>query len=174
MEKRLFIWQIVGITFTAVTGTLLHFLYQWTKWRIFAPVSAVNESTWEHMKLAFVPSLLFAVTQSFFAEEYGNFWLVKLIGISVGTALIPVIFYTLRGSFGEVSTVIDITIFFVAVICEYLLEFYLFGIIECNLYQKLISLSLLLLGVVAFTLFTFYPPQIPLFLDPVTNGYGIT
>ncbi|MDH5624342.1 MAG: DUF6512 family protein [Candidatus Bathyarchaeota archaeon] len=33
--------------------------------------------------------------------------------------------------------------------------------------------ALVLLGV-AFVLFTFYPPHLPLFRDPVTGEYGIT
>jgi hypothetical protein len=33
-------------------------------------------------------------------------------------------------------------------------------------------IALVLLGL-AFVLFTFYPPQLPIFRDPNTEGYGI-
>ena len=61
MKRSLSIWQFAGFTFTAVLGTLLHFLYEWTQMIAFAPFSAVNESTWEHMKLLFIPMFLLAI-----------------------------------------------------------------------------------------------------------------
>lgn len=174
MKKNLFIWQIIGLTFTAVLGTVLHFLYQWTNLKFIATISAVNESTWEHMKLVFVPSLAFAFIQSFWAkDDYECFWFVKLIGILLGTLLIPILFYTLSGSFGHLSAITNISIFFIAIIIEYLTELFLFNRINKNIYLKWISIGILLIIFALFIIFSFYPPKIPLFLDPVTNGYGI-
>ena len=175
MKKNLFVWQFVGLTFTAVLGTLLHFFYEWTGVKIFAPISAVNESTFEHMKLVFVPAFIFAIIQSFFSKnDYTCFWVVKLIGINIGTLLIPVLFYTLSGSFGELSAVINIAIFFVSVIAQYLVELFLFNRLSCKWWLKWLAITILVCILILFFVFTFYPPKIPLFLDPVTNGYGIT
>lgn len=174
MKRSLLLWQVSGLTFSAVLGTLFHFLYDWTGFILFAPFSAVNESTWEHMKLLFVPSFIFAIIQSFFAKnDYKCFWLVKLIGIVIGTLLIPILFYTLGGAFGELSAIINISIFFVAVISQYLIEMFLFGKIDCALSVKWVCFIALLLIFVLFVVFTFYPPKIPLFLDPLTSKYGI-
>ena len=174
MKKNLIIWQVAGITFTAVLGTLLHFFYEWTGVKIFAPISAVNESTFEHMKLVFVPAFIFAIIQSFFSKnDYPCFWVVKLIGINIGTLLIPVLFYTLSGSFGELSAVINIAIFFVSVIVGYLAELFLFNRLSCKWWLKWLAITILVCILILFFVFTFYPPKIPLFLDPVTNGYGI-
>ena len=44
---------------TLLLGNLLHFVYDWTgqaSWAAY--ISAVNESTWEHMKLLAVPWIL--------------------------------------------------------------------------------------------------------------------
>ena len=80
MKNDLLIYQVVGLTFTAFFGTILHFLYEWTNLILIAPISAVNESTWEHMKLVFIPSFVFAIIQSFiYKKEYNSFWFVKLI-----------------------------------------------------------------------------------------------
>lgn len=174
MKKNLFIWQVVGLTFTAVLGTVLHFLYEWTGLTLIAPFSAVNESTWEHMKLVFIPSLIFATAQSFFASEFKSFWLVKLIGILLGTLLIAVLFYTLSGAFGTLSAITNIAIFYASVTAEYFVELILFNNLICKRNLKLISIALLLIILALFIIYTFYPPKIPLFLDPVTNGYGIT
>jgi hypothetical protein len=61
MKKNLFIWQLVGYTFATVLGTILHFLFDWTSAYFFTPIAAVNESTWEHMKILFFPLLIFAI-----------------------------------------------------------------------------------------------------------------
>jgi len=54
--------KVTGFLFVAVTGTVLHFLYDLTGRSILASlVSAVNESVWEHMKLIFYPIWLFTL-----------------------------------------------------------------------------------------------------------------
>ncbi len=85
-------WQVMGFLFTAIAGTLLHFLYDWSgQSLLIAPFSAVNESIWEHMKLLFFPMLLFAAAESrFISGKYPNFWCAKLLGIAAGLLLIPV------------------------------------------------------------------------------------
>lgn len=53
---------IIGIIFVMLTGTLSHFLYDWSGQNpvvgLFTPV---NESIWEHMKLLFFPMLLYSL-----------------------------------------------------------------------------------------------------------------
>ena len=56
MKKRLLLWETAGFLFTAAVGALLHFTYDWSGGTVLAAAfSAVNESTWEHMKLLFFP-----------------------------------------------------------------------------------------------------------------------
>ena len=164
MKKNLFIWQVVGLTFTAVLGTVLHFLYEWTGLTLIAPFSAVNESTWEHMKLVFIPSLIFATAQSFFASEFKSFWLVKLIGILLGTLLIAVLFYTLTGVFGTLTPATNVAIFFASVTIQYFVELILFSNLNCNKNLNLICVAVLLIVLVLFIVYTFFPPKIPLFI----------
>ena len=61
MKRSLLLWQVFGLTFSAVLGTLLHFLYDWTDLEFLKPISAINESTFEHMKILFFPMLIFAI-----------------------------------------------------------------------------------------------------------------
>ncbi len=175
MKNNLLIWQVAGLTFTAVLGTILHFLYEWTNLLIIAPISAVNESTWEHMKLVFIPSFIFAIIQSLIGrKDYKCFWLYKLIGILVGTLLIPIFFYTLTGAFGRLSSAVNILIFFASIIIEYLTEFLLFSNPNHICKLNLLYVGILLAILALFITFTFYPLRLPLFLDPITNRYGIT
>ena len=174
MKRSLAVWQFAGFTFTAVLGTLLHFLYEWTQIIAFAPFSAVNESTWEHMKILFFPMFIFALIQSkFFSKDYDNFWCVKLIGILTGTALIAVLFYTYNGVFDSSPAWVNIIIFYLAGGIAFWLETKLLkaGNLPCK--SKILPIVILSGISLAFMLFTFIPPKIPLFQDPVSRLYGI-
>ena len=60
MGKRLNFWPLAGFLTVSALGTLAHFAYEWSGKQLLAGAfCAVNESTWEHMKLLFFPALLF-------------------------------------------------------------------------------------------------------------------
>ncbi len=174
MKKSLSLWQLMGFAVTSLVGTLLHFLYDWTEKSVFvAPFSGVNESTWEHMKLLFFPMLLFAIFQSFFFKDVKEFWCVKLYGTVFGLALIPTVFYTYNGIVGKSPDWINIAIFFISALMAYYFEYRLFkcGCVKC-LRPKVKLFALILIGIL-FVAFTFNPPEIAIFRDPVSNTYGI-
>lgn len=174
MNKHLALWQFAGFSLSSLGGTILHFLYDWTDESVLlAPFSGVNESTWEHMKLLFFPLFIFALVQSRFFREYTNFWCVKLIGITAGLIAIPVLFYTYNGVFGKSPDWFNITIFFLATALAFFVEWRLLK--QNTLHCKAPRLAFLVIcGIgVLFVLFTFLPPKIPLFADPLTGTYGI-
>ena len=125
------------------------------------------------MKLLFWPMLLYAVAQSFFFRDRGDFWCVKLRGILLGLVLIPVLFYTYNGVVGRSPDWLNIAIFFVSAAVAYLYETRLFekGSITCNRPKWAVAA----LGVIAalFVVFTFLTPEIGIFRDPLTGSYGI-
>lgn len=50
--------------FISVLGVLLHFTYEWSGDNVVVGLfSAVNESTWEHLKLLFFPFLLLTILE---------------------------------------------------------------------------------------------------------------
>ena len=127
MKRNLSLWQFGGFSLTALLGTMLHFLYDWTNRSVLvATFSSVNESTWEHMKLLYFPLLIFALFQNRFSGDYKNFWCIKLTGILTGLILIPVIFYTYNGAFGRSPDWLNITIFFISAAVTFFLEWQLF------------------------------------------------
>ena len=174
MKKSLGLWQFVGFTFAVVFGTLLHFLYGWVKTPTTAILSAVNESTWEHMKILFFPMLLFAVLQSFFfKKEFPTFWRIKLVGTLVGVLSIPILFYTVGGAFGKTPDWLNIAFFFFSAAGGYLIETWLFRRESTVQSGKLWPLIIFILIGLLFVLFTLFPPKLPLFQDPITGKYGI-
>ena len=174
MKRSIGLWQLMGFAVTALSGTLLHFLYDWlggATW--IAPFSGVNESTWEHMKLLFWPMLLFAALQSLFFPDREDFWCVKTKGILLGLVLIPVLFYTYNGVIGSSPDWINIAIFFISAAMAYLYETRQFstGTTACKHPKP--AIALLCLMAVLFAVFTFLTPEICLFRDPLTGTYGI-
>ena len=174
MKKAIGLWQLSGFAVTSLGGTLLHFLYEWLgKAAWVAPFSGVNESTWEHMKLLFWPTFVFAVVQSFFFKDRENFWCVKLRGILLGILLIPVIFYTYNGAVGKSPDWFNIAIFFVSAAIAYVYETKLFNENKLLCRSKIRAIITLCAIALLFVIFTFFAPELGIFRDPMTGTYGI-
>ena len=71
-EKRWRTWETVGLLVVLAAGNLLHFVYDWTgQSPIAAPLAAVNESTWEHMKLFITPWVLWSLVERIALRGHG-------------------------------------------------------------------------------------------------------
>ena len=174
MDSNVLRWQKGGFLFTAAMGTFLHFLFDLTGESVWSGLfSAVNESIWEHMKLLFYPMVMVALAEYFrLGKAQQGFWCIKLIGILTGLLVIPVIYYTYTGILGVSADWFNITIFFIAAGLVYFLETkLLLKEYNCRIPNSL-ALALIIAIALAFTIFTFAPPHIPLFRDPVTGSYG--
>jgi hypothetical protein len=168
-------WEIAGIFLIFFAGSLLHFTYQWTNASRFAAIfSAVNESTWEHLKLAFWPALFYAVLEYLFLfDAVDQFWFAKFLGIFLMPVLIVVIFYGYKTICGRHFLWADITTFFIAVSGGQIVSFLL---MRSNMNSRLLELAGiagLLVMTAAFSLLTLFPPRFFLFKDPLTGKYGI-
>ncbi|MBR4295653.1 MAG: hypothetical protein IKT56_02300 [Clostridia bacterium] len=174
MKRSIGLWQLMGFAVTALAGTLLHFLYDWSGKSIFiAAFSGVNESTWEHMKILFWPMFVYAIVQSFFFRDRENFWCVKLKGTLLGLVLIPVLFYTYNGVISKSPDWINIAIFFISAAVAYIYETRLFNKEATICKNTKLAISLLCIVAILFIVFTFATPQISIFKDPLTETYGI-
>jgi len=174
MKRSLGLWQLLGFGVTSLVGTLLHFLYDWLDEAVWiAPFSSVNESTWEHMKLLFWPTFIYAVIQSFFFKDREDFWCVKLRGIILGIVLIPVIFYTYNGAIGKSPDWLNIAIFFICASVAYIYETRLFNGHKVRCRSKKCAVITLIALAALFVLFTFVTPTIGIFEDPLTKTFGI-
>ena len=174
MKSSIKRWQIIGLLVTSIVGTLLHFLYEWlgeAAW--IAPFSGVNESTWEHMKLLFWSMFLFSIVQSFFFKDRKDFWYVKLKGILLGLALIPIIFYTYNGAIGKSPSWFNIAIFFITTAIVYIYETKEFNKNKMKFISPKLAIPLLSAIALLFIAFTFKTPELEIFRDPISGGYGI-
>jgi hypothetical protein len=173
-QRSIGLWQLMGFAVTSLGGTILHFLYDWLREAVWiAPLSGVNESTWEHMKLLFWPMFLYAIVQSFFFRNREDFWCVKLRGILLGLGLIPVLFYTYNGVIGKSPDWINIAIFFISAAIAYLYETKLFKKETVVCKHSKLAIGVLCAIALLFVIFTFATPEIGIFKDPLTESYGI-
>ncbi len=173
MKRSTDIPQWIGFGVASAGGTLLHFLYGWLgKAAWIAPFSGVNESTWEHMKLLFWPTFLYAIVQYFFFRDREDFWCIKLRGIFLGLTLIPILFYTYNGVIGKSPGWINIAIFFISAAALYIYETRLFDSDKASCRSPKTAFALLCIIGFLFALFSFRTPELGIFLDPITGTYG--
>lgn len=169
-------FEIISAIFMLVVGTLLHFTFGWSNNNpLIGTFSAVNESTWEHLKLLFFPMLITTIIGYFYiGKDVTNFLCAKTCGIITAILFVVVFFYTYTGVIGKNFAILDIGSFFVAVVLgEYIAYKIMTSIntkFKCNAKLAVITLAVLF---AAFVMFAYFTPQIGLFKDPVKNGYGI-
>lgn len=163
--RKLKRYCIIGTLFVIITGTILHFVYDWSgqNWIIglFCPVS---ESTWEHMKLCFFPMLLYSLYM--IRELKGLQPCISSslpAGILTGTLAIPVLFYTYTGILGQNFLPLDIGVFVVSVLIAFLVVYRLTLSCTTQHFSGLLWLGVAILSL-CFAIFTYHPPKIGLFL----------
>ena len=176
MRRQLVWWELAGFLFTAAAGSLLHFVYKWSGGSALAAAfSAVNESTWEHMKLLFFPMLLFSVVQIIaLGRQYPNFLAVRAVSTLAGLMLIPVLFYTYTGILGRDVMWADVAVFILSALAAFALDWRLLRRGRWDRgWQQVLGLLVLWGLAFLFVYLTFHPPGFGLWQDPVTGGYGI-
>jgi len=169
MNKEIKKWTKAGVLFTIIIGSLLHFVYAWSgKNTIVGIISPINESTWEHLKMLFWPTLLFSIIEFFLiGKHYKNYLTGRAVGIYVGILMIVTLFYTYTGVIGTHYTAIDILIFIVSVIISYYVGYKItISRNKVNGFANFLALISIALLFFAFVYFTNNAPQIPLFRDP--------
>ncbi len=167
-------WVIVISMFSAnIFGVILHFTHKKrTGSLILHLFSAVNESTWEHLKLAFIPMLFISFIQYFILKgEYLNVLESNLYGILLVLILIPLLYYSVRLFLKREVLFVSILIFILSVILGYVLMYYLISS-NISYIGELYSLVSLIFLFLLFGFFTFFPPMMFLFKDPISGRYG--
>lgn len=165
--RQLKLFTIVGIIFVLITGSLAHFLYQWTNNNfIIGLFTPVNESVWEHMKLIFFPMLLYSLfTVPKMKTDFPCICPSLCFGILLGTLCVPLFFYGYTSVLKKDFFPLDIGTFILSTIIGFIASYLL------TLSCRIKPYSLLLYAFTAilflcFALFTSHPPQLAIFRPP--------
>ncbi|MBQ1991306.1 MAG: hypothetical protein II233_00825 [Clostridia bacterium] len=175
MDNRLKRLEIVGVFFVFISGTLLHFLYDWSDGSMLGVLfGSVNESVWEHIKIFAMPYIVWSVIELACSIPYfRQFIVAKVLGLYLLCGLITGFFYLYTMILGRHVLFIDITSVFMWIAIAHI-----FSYRATTSYKDLrhlfpLCLGLLFLFLAMYFSFTAVPPHIELFKDPVTGMYGI-
>lgn len=168
--KHLKRYTVIGIIFVLITGSLAHFLYDWTGNNdIVGLFTPINESIWEHMKLLFFPMFIYSLIMIFkFKENYPCIPSALCFGILTGTLLIPIFFYAYTSILGKDIFILDIGTFILSIIIAFWLSYKL--TLSCRVEPYTLLLCYFVCALfLCFLLFTYYPPEARIFEDPTVS-----
>lgn len=170
-------WLVIIIETVAITliGSLLHFTYAWTGYKKWVAVfAAVNESTWEHIKLALSGIFICTLVDVWFLGDDPNYWLARSISFVVPVIVIPVIFYGYTAFTRRAVLPVDITTFAVAAFLSSLAFVAVLNMPPIGEVGGFISGAVSIVIIVAYLLLTYFPIRNNLlFEDPITHEYGL-
>lgn len=165
---------IVGIIIIFLVGALLHFVYELSHHkRIVAIFAAVNESTWEHIKICMTPTILWSIYE---ISTYGfnlRFILAKSMCLLTIILVIPLLFYSYIFFTKKSYLIVDIICFLITVICS---QFVFRYIITLNSYSNIFNYFGIILIIIELFLYfylTIHPLNNLIFIDPITHKYGL-
>ena len=163
-------YNILAFIFIGIFGSLGHFFYEWSgNNQIVGYFFSTNESTWEHLKLLFFPTIIFSIVEYFFVKsEIKNYIPAVVISVIAGMLTIVTLFYTYQGILGYNVDFLNIVIFFIGIILILIIKN---KIIDSEILSSrnssLIFLLIAVLIAFSFFRFTYFPPALGIFKPPI-------
>lgn len=170
--KRL---EAVGGAVVFAIASFLHFFYDLSGGSVLgALLGSVNESIWEHLKIFSIGYMLWAVTELLWAKPpLKAFVWAKAVGLYSLCLSIACFFYIYTTLLGTSSVVLNLTSSLAFSFLAHLISYKL-TLSERNKGQFFLTGTMMLFLIFIMILsFTYFPPEAKLFLDPVTQTYGI-
>ncbi len=178
MKRKLLYWEIGAFIFIGTIGASLHYIFELSGfWSPIGWLGAVNESTWEHLKMVFWPALFFALIEYTYVRDVArNYAIGKAVSIMTMMAIIIITWYIYTPFLGNVNW-LNIAIFYVAVGIGQAISYRILSSPPMEFQQaRRLAFGSLFLLTFAFVFFTYYPPRVSLFehFDLQDTGeYGI-
>lgn len=166
-------WMVLPLF---LAGTLLHFAYDWSNHNKYVAIfSAVNESYWEHIKIALWPVLLLATTE-FALGGYSHLSFVpaKTIALySIPVSMIGLVFAYKHFTKKNILY-LDILAFLLSIALAQIISALMLVQLDANIWTTVISALFFFILAIPLLLFTLSPPKEPDFFKDPTNGeYGL-
>lgn len=110
--------NIIAFFIISILGTVFHFAYSWSGNNTFAGLFfPVNESTWEHLKLIFFPTVLYSVFEYLKLDNKPkNYIPATVISILFAMLITVTLYYTYKGILGFNIDFFNITIYYIAIL----------------------------------------------------------
>lgn len=179
MKNKLVAWEIGSFFFIGIVGAALHFTFELSNFSnmVVAFFSAVNESTWEHLKMVFWPGIIFALLEYTYVREHvKNYLIAKTTSVFIMSLVIVLGWYAYTPFTGRSIYKLDLTLFYIAVLIGQIISYKLLTAPPLSKRVNNFAIGALVVMLIAFSTFSFFPPKIFLFehFDLKDTGqYGI-
>lgn len=179
MKHKLLYWEIGGFFFIGLLGAALHFTFELSDFSnmVVAYFSAVNESTWEHLKMVFFPGLVFTLIEyTYVRNVVRNYLIAKTASLFIMPLIITLGWYAYTPFTGRSIYPLDLLLFYLAVLVGQVVSYKILTARQMPERYNKAALGASFLLFIAFSAFTFFPPNIFLFehFDLKDTGlYGI-
>lgn len=179
MKNRLLAWEIGSYIFVGIVGAALHFTFELSNfssnWVAF--FSAVNESTWEHLKMVFWPGVFFALLEyTYVRDQVNNYLVSKTVNVFLMSFVITIGWYIYAPAVGRSVFPVDLALYYIAVFIGHFVGYRIMKMPPVKPQTFRAAAAGMIVMLIAFSTFTFFPPRIFLFehFDLKDTGeYGI-
>ena len=154
---------VLAYVLAALAAAGLHFAYAWLPVPVIGLLAPVRESVWEHLKLLFTPFFLSAFFLGKWEEDKTKFWSGMLAALLVMPVVLLGGFYTLSAGFGLQALWLDLLLFYLTLAHGYVLGYRLVRSGRAIVLVGGLVIAAGLYGA-ALVLFTYAPPELPIFL----------
>lgn len=160
-KRKQKIMYVIGFFVISIIGTLLHFTFDFSGKSLFiAPFSAVNESVWEHLKIAVIPIILWTFIE-FVSLKFrsDNLWISLLVKIVTVMVLIITLYYISKVFTKTHNTWLNIAIFYISILISQILGYKVVTSKKVNVKYEEASKYIVIAIFLMFIIFTFIPTK---------------
>ena len=166
--------KIIGTILAFLLCFPMHFVYDLFPNFLTSIFFPVNESIWEHMKILFGSIIFSGIIQKIIVlikkDKINNIcfsnFIAALLSIPIFLVMFLPIYYLINENF-----IITIIIMLLSIIFSEFISYIIINKKELN--KEKTTIYLVILVYIIFTILTYYPLRINLFIDPKTETYGI-
>lgn len=167
---------LISVPIVFLLSFISYFLFDFSgKNIILAIIFPINESMFQNLKLCLYPTMFFWLFSYVFLHkklniDYQN-WIFSMITSAVTSMYFLLsIYYIFFSAFNITSLFLDILSLFIGITLGQLLGLHLYNHSIINDYYFSLDYVLIII-VLFFTLFTFFPLKLPIFFDSSSNSY---
>jgi len=171
-ECELDLWTVILSTLVlGAVASLSHFAYSLSGDSVLVGLfNPINESVWEHLKFMFFPNLLWWIIMYFVRRKKCEIdlhrWIISAAVCLVAAPLLVILlFYAYTGALGGQSPAVDMVLAFVCYFLAFLLAAHVYEHGNPNTAKAVLSVAIVAVMFAAFIVFTFHPPELPIFQD---------
>lgn len=155
-------------------GCFFHFAYNAShKNKFIGFFSAVNESVWEHIKIALSGLFVYSIITAIIFGSMPNYLVALALSAFLMITLIPAIYYPIRMIIKKEIIWLDIIEFFLVVLASQWAFFSVLYMGNAGLFMTCASVVALIFIFACYAIFTFFPPKLEIFRDPTNGKYGL-